>query len=212
MSPTSATAAIRPFRADDLSALYMISLATGNAGGDAARLHSDQSMVGHIYSAPYGVLAPRLALVAEDDAGVAGFAVGTVDTPAWEALLEQSWWPALRRRYSDPGPVLSPGWSADQRRAFMIHHPASVPVAVSAGHPAHLHLNLLPRLQRRGVGPALLDAWLAVAHWHGARCVHVGVNSANTSAIRFWQKHGFRPLEAPAERSVYFGRAIGPDE
>ena len=205
-------AMIRPVRASDLAALHEISLATGHVGADAAGLYADPLMVGHIYSAPYGVLAPRLALVAEDAAGVAGFTVGAVDTAAWEALLERQWWPALRQRYADPGQEVSPGWNADQRRAFMFHHPAAVPEAVSASHPAHLHLNLLPRLQRRGVGAELLAAWLAVARRHGARCVHVGVNRANTGAIGFWQTQGFRPLDAPPGRTLYLGRDIGPDE
>jgi GNAT superfamily N-acetyltransferase len=210
--PSTGAAAIRPFHADDLAALYAVSLATGNAGRDAAGLYADPCMVGHIYSAPYGVLAPGLALVAEDAAGVAGFAVGTVDTAGWEALLERRWWPGLRQRYPDPGPEPSPGWSADQGRAFIIHHPSRVPTAIVASYPAHLHLNLLPRLQRRRVGAELLGAWLALARGQGAGCVHVGVNRANTGAIGFWQKQGFRPLDAPPGRTLYFGRDIGPDE
>src|SRR3954465_4721814 len=121
---------IRPFRLDDLDALYRISLATGLAGGDASHLYADPRLMGHIYAAPYALLEPQLALVVEDGAGVAGFAVGTTDTRAGERIREQSWWPWLRERYAPPRGVDAAGWTPDQRRAFMIHRPALTPPAV----------------------------------------------------------------------------------
>ena len=105
---------IRPFQTKDLEDLYAISLATGHAGGDASQLYVDPKLIGHIYSAPYACLEPRLALVVEDREGVAGFAVGVVDTSTWEQRLEQVWWPSLRERYPMPprltlrtGPTIS---------------------------------------------------------------------------------------------------------
>jgi hypothetical protein len=62
---------IRPFRPGDLAALYAISLATGHEGGDASHLYEDGSLIGHIYSAPYAILEPRLALIIEDTAASA---------------------------------------------------------------------------------------------------------------------------------------------
>lgn len=201
---------LRPFEARDLDSLYAISLATGLAGADASQLYDDPKMMGHIYAAPYTLLDPGLALVAEDQAGVAGFAVGTADTAAWEEELERAWWPALRQRYPDPAGTQSASWTPDQRRAFMIHHPTRTPPSVAARYPAHLHMNLLPRLQRRGAGSALFGAWREVAESRGAKPLHVAVNRANAGAIRFWQKQGFTELafdDLPAGRTVWMGRA-----
>ena len=83
------SASIRLFEAQDLDSLFAISLATGLAGSDAARLYDDPRMMGHIYSAPYALLDPGLALVVEDGHGVAGFVVGTVDTSSWERKLDR---------------------------------------------------------------------------------------------------------------------------
>src|ERR1044071_7128305 len=107
---------IRQFRPDDLDALYRISLATGLAGGDASHLYADPKLIGHIYAAPYALLEPGLALVVDDGEGVAGFAVGTTDTTAWEQRLEQVWWPALRQRYPLPSEPDASLWTHDQRR------------------------------------------------------------------------------------------------
>ena len=82
---------IRPIQPGDIDALYAIALATAWVGGDASSLYRDPKLIGHIYSAPYANLQPELGLVAEDEAGVAGFVVGTADTAAWESRLEREW-------------------------------------------------------------------------------------------------------------------------
>jgi GNAT superfamily N-acetyltransferase len=200
---------IRPFDPDDLDALYEISLATGLAGGDASHLYADPKLMGHIYSAPYALLEPELALMVEDEKGVAGFAVGTIDTRTWEQKLERAWWPSLRKQYAKPAQVDASGWTPDQRRAFMIHSPTPTPPAVAVRYPAHLHINLLPRLQKRGVGTALFRQWLVVANEHGAKSLHVGINRANVGAVEFWGRMGFDDLVLeglPEGRTVWKGR------
>lgn len=199
---------IRPAVAADIDAFYEISLRTGDRGGDASALYGDRRMVGHIYSAPYLRLRPDFCFVAEDGAGVAGFAVGAPETRAFEDALEREWWPDLRRTYSDPSDVAPADRTPDQRRAHLIHHPARVPPAVQTAFPAHLHMNLLPRLQGRGVGPRLLERWLSVARSAGVSGVHVGSNGENSGAIRFWERMGFTRLDvAVGGRTVWLGRS-----
>jgi GNAT superfamily N-acetyltransferase len=200
---------IRPFRPSDLEYLYAISLATGYKGGDASHLYEDRRLIGLIYSAPYASLEPRLAFVIEDDEGVAGFAVGTLDTKTWHERLEAEWWPKLRREYADPSGIPSTKWSADQRRAFAIHHPERPPQQVVEAYPAHLHLNLSARIQGRGAGTLLFSEWIGRASQQGARAMHVGVNRANARAVLFWSKQGFDQLqfEDGSSRTIWMGRS-----
>jgi GNAT superfamily N-acetyltransferase len=205
--PISDLPRLRLVQATDLDALYAISLATGDMGADAAHLYEDGRLVGHIYSAPYACLAPDLALVIEDDSGVAGFAVGALDTVSWEARLEREWWPNLRRLYHDPDGAPG-GWTPDQKRCAMIHHPEQTPTNIARQFPAHMHLNLLPRRQQRGFGVMLLRSWLELARSRAAPAVHVGVNRGNVRALRFWGRQGFQLLAADggATRTVWMGR------
>jgi GNAT superfamily N-acetyltransferase len=201
---------IRQFQSADLEALYSISLATGLAGGDASHLYADPKLIGHIYAAPYALLEPDLALVVEDDDGVAGFAVGTTDTTAWEEKLERLWWPSLRERYAMPSEGDALRWTHDQRRAFMIHRPMPAPRTIALQYPAHLHMNLLPRLQGRGIGTRLFHQWMAIAGARGTTATHVAINRANAGGIAFWGKMGFVELALdglPQGRTVWKGRA-----
>ncbi|UUX51891.1 GNAT family N-acetyltransferase [Nisaea acidiphila] len=204
---------LRTYRKGDLPALYHVSVMTGHGGGDARHLYRDPDLIGHVYVGPYANLLPELCIVAEDEEGVAGYVVGAVDTRAFEVRQEAEWWPELRKRYPDPGRDVDPGWDADTKRAHRIHHPAGViPDAVVAGHPGHLHMNLLPRLQRRGIGTRLLEAWYSRARAAGASSVHVGVNPGNAGGLAFWQRAGFRPIALPPEqetgRAVWLGREL----
>ncbi|UTP38981.1 GNAT family N-acetyltransferase [Phenylobacterium sp. LH3H17] len=188
-------ATIRPYREDDLPALYDICLRTGDSGQDASHLYDDPRIIGEIYAAPYGVLQPDLAFVAEDDQGVAAYALGTPDTRAFEARQEAEWWPRLRTVHPEPPGPPSRAWTRDHWRAFQIHHPFTVPQAVVEAAPAHLHINLLPRLQGQDVGRALIATLLTALGERGTRHVHLGCDTANHRALRFYDIYGFQRFE-----------------
>jgi len=209
MSPDAAPVRIRPAEPRDEAAFYEISLKTGDRGGDASALYRDARMMGHVYSAPYLRLLPGFCFVAEDDDGVAGYVAGAPDTRDFQERLERSWWPALRRLYPDPDDVPADLRTPDQRRAWMIHHPTRSPDTVVSAYPAHVHMNLLPRLQGRGHGPRLLDRWLAKARASRVSGVHAGSNADNAGAIRFWERMGFTRLgQTAGGRTVWLGRAL----
>lgn len=185
---------IRPYAAGDLDALYEICLRTGDSGADASGSYADPRILGEIYAAPYAVLEPHLALVAEDADGVAAYIVGAADTRAFEARCQAEWWPGRRVLYADPRGTPRTTWTPDQQRAFQIHEPSPTPQAVVDAAPAHLHINLLPRLQGQGIGQALMEAWLTAVAMAGASRVHLGCSAENRRALRFYDAFGFRRL------------------
>jgi len=202
---------IRDVLPGDLGALYRIALATGDSGADAAHLYRDPKLVGQLYAVPYAVLAPEFALVVEDAAGVGGYIVGALDTLAFEARLEAEWWPALRRQYADPTGDPK-GWNLDQVRAYQIHHPRPPPTRITDPYPSHLHINLLPHLQGRGLGQALIDGWLARIAAAGSRGTHLGVSPVNHRAIRFYRAYGLEEFRFPRPKAqpdaIYFVRTF----
>ncbi len=194
---------LRPYRSDDLDALYDICLVTGDAGNDASPLHNDRKVIGHLYSAPYGVFEPGNAFVAEDDEGVAGYLVGTYDTNAFEATLEREWWPALREHYAQvPEADLT---AADWKRVAAIRERWPNPADIVARYPAHIHMNLLPRLRGKRVGSGLLDKWVDQAKRAGVPGIHLGASPTNTGGIAFWSK-SFTPLRT--EGAAWFGMTL----
>lgn len=197
--------ALRDYAGGDLDALYDICLRTALSGADASALHHDPQLVGHIYSAPYAVLEPALTLVAADEQGVAGYIVGTFDTKAFAARQEAEWWPALRQRYTD---IDAPQFlDADRQRLRAIHYPETNPPEIVARYPAHVHMNLLPRLRGRGVGTMLLERWIIQARAANVPGIHLGANAGNTGGVAFWQRSGFKPLLTQG-RTIWLGMTL----
>jgi len=185
----TADATIRPAEPGDLDDLYDICLRTGDAGQDASGSLTDHRLLGHLFVAPYAVLEPELAFVAVDAEGVAGYVVGTADSRAFEAKLEADWYPALRERYPDGS-----GEGFDAMLVALFHHPMRADDAVVAGHPAHLHIDLLPRLQGTGIGPRLMATMHDACRARGAAGMHLGVSQRNTRALGFYRHLGYVTL------------------
>jgi ribosomal protein S18 acetylase RimI-like enzyme len=185
---------IRPYRADDLAALYEICLKTGDSGKDATALYDDPKLIGHVYAAPYGVLAPECCFVVEDAEAVGGYIIGARDTYAFEKQMEREWWPALRGQYPDPKDVPPGRHTRDQHMAHLIHHPDRTPRKISEPYPSHLHINLLPRLQGIGWGKRLVDHWLEAMHRMGSPGACLGVGLSNQRAVKFYRAYGFEEI------------------
>jgi len=186
---------IRPHRAADLDDLYRICVLTADNGGDGTALFRDPRLPGSVYAAPYAVFEPSLAIVAQDAAGVGGYVVAALDSRDFERRLERDWWPALRARYPEPPPELAERLSLQERRAIgNIYHPFGADAGVVARYPSHLHINLLPRLQGRGVGRRLIAELTARLREQGSPGVHLLVGRANQRAAGFYSHVGFKEL------------------
>lgn len=201
----AAVAEVRPYRPDDLDALYRVCLETGDAGRDATALHHDPTLLGHVYAAPYGLFEPALAFVLEDDEGVGGYVLGALDTTAFDARLEAEWWPALRGRYPLPPPGERD--TPDGRLIRMIHRPHRPDPDVVASHPSHLHIDLVARCQGRGHGARLMATLLDALRAAGSPGVHLGVGTRNERAVGFYRHLGFEELRAD-DWIIQFGLAL----
>ena len=201
----AAVAVVRPYRPEDLDALYRVCLETGDAGRDATALYEDPTLLGHVYAAPYALFAPDLAFVLEDEEGVGGYVLGALDTIAFDARVEAEWWPPLRRRYplrADGGGDTPDGWLIG-----MIHRPHRRDPDVVAAYPSHLHIDLVARCQGRGHGRRLMATLLDALRAAGSRGVHLGVATRNERALGFYRHLGFQELTAD-DWIVQFGRTL----
>lgn len=188
----------------DLPGVYRVCLRTGLRGGDASDTYADPDLLGHVWAGPYLLFPDAVALVLTDTKGTGGYCVGVPDTEAFEQWVEDVWLPPLRRHY----PRLS-GTGPDAALIERLHHPPRTDAALTAGHPAHLHVDLLPHLQGQGWGRRLMDAMSDRLASAGARGVHLGVDEGNPDAHAFYERLGLTELRR-SSGARYFGRALTP--
>lgn len=196
-------AVIRPFAPGDVGACYEICLRTGDSGRDASALYTDPRLIGEFWVGPYLEHWPQHAFVVADETAVGGYIVGAADTIEHDRWLEREWLPPLRLRY--PIDAFPPG-TADAEVVRLLHDPPTRPEQLTSRWPAHLHIDLLPHLQRRGYGRELMKVFLDSLRSVGVPAVHLGVSPENPGAIAFYQRLGFRDLH----RGTIWGRSTNP--
>lgn len=183
---------VRSYRPADADVLYDICLRTGDSGQDATDIYRDSRLLGEVYVGPYLRFEASLASVVEDQQGVAGYVLGALDTPAFEAECERAWWPQLRLRH----PLGShPAGSPDAHLVGLIHSPTTAASDVVSDYPSHLHIDLLPRAQGRGAGRLLMQHLFDALRLTGSPGVHLGVAADNVRAIGFYERLDFDTVQ-----------------
>ncbi|WP_426593583.1 GNAT family N-acetyltransferase [Cellulomonas sp. McL0617] len=181
---------IRPFHASDLAALYRVCLLTGDASADATDLYRNPDLLGHLYAGPYPIADPGLTFVVVDDLGVGGYVVATADSYRFERWLDTSWFPVLRAQHALVGDPRD--GTRDHELIRQIHEFVPADKAVFHTHPAHMHIDLLPRLQRRGLGRRLIESLGDTLRDRGVPGLHLGVDARNEGGIAFYDRIGFQ--------------------
>ncbi|MDR2447106.1 MAG: GNAT family N-acetyltransferase [Treponema sp.] len=188
---------IRGAELSDLPYFYDICLKTGDAGNDASGLFYDPYIIGQYYAAPYLFFERDLCFVAEMDGVPQGYVVGASDTPAFNRWLESEWLPPLRRRYQNyPHEKIKTDVEKNSVALFYrkLDPAGEAERPFYKTHSAHLHIDLLPSLQGKGQGRALIATLLAALAQKSVRGVHLGVSHTNAGAIAFYRKMGFVSL------------------
>jgi ribosomal protein S18 acetylase RimI-like enzyme len=179
---------LRPAVPADEDALYEVCVITSVAGDDPTYF-DDRRLLGSIFVGPYIHLEPERAFAIDVGRGAEGYLLGVLDTRDFAARCESQWWPQLRAAY----PLGVQRRQSDAELVQLIHHPRIPPDELLDHYPSHLHIDMHPRLQGAGRGPALLAHLLDVLRAAGSPGVHLGVGSANARAQHVYGKLGFTP-------------------
>lgn len=205
---------LRPARADDAAATSLVCLRTGDEGADGTALFAaDPDALARIYVWPYLALEPGLAWVLEDEEGVCGYCLGALDSRTFHARSERDWRPHLVERFPEPaGPP--EGWTAVQRVHWLYHHPDSHCPEPYERYPAHLHIDLLPHVQGRGLGRRMVHHMLAELRRRGAPGVHLAVANGNLRGQAFYRRLGFIELEhrPGPDGCLFMGLTLAPTD
>jgi len=204
-------AVARPYRPSDRRDLYDVCVRTADAGGDARGAYADDELVGDLFAGPYAMLEPGLAFVVEVEERVVGYVVGTASTPRFAERYRAEWIPALGDRRPAPPDPLPGDPTPDEVMLHLHHHPERLLVPGLEPYPAHLHVDLLPHVQGRGLGRVLVDTWGRAAAEAGAPALHVGMLTANAPARAFYDALGFHVVDVEDPGPLtYLGRATVP--
>lgn len=190
---------IRDYQPSDLAHLYRICLQTMDYGRDATKLFADGSLPGAFYAAPYVTRDASLCLVACLDGEPCGYVLGTDDSRAFEAWCARNWFPSLRTRHPFPQ---AEDDGRDARLIRLIHQGYRFEAELEA-YPGHLHVDLLPCIQRQRVGSKLIAGFAKILAKRGCPAFHLEVNKANPGACKFYETIGLQLIRESSTSRTY---------
>jgi ribosomal protein S18 acetylase RimI-like enzyme len=183
---------IRSYRASDAHDVFDVCVRTGEG---------DPAILPDVYAAPYLTFDPGLAFVVDTGRRVAGYILATADTREFVRRYRMEWLPGFMERHGvSSNPIEHSGAVRDAGL-----HPERMLVPGVDDFPAHLHIDLLPELQRQGLGRMLVDTLADALRSRGVQGLHLVADPANTAAIAFYERLGFVALPAPPLTGALMG-------
>lgn len=178
---------IRRATTKDLEMMRRVCLLTGDSGRDATGRWSDDGLLPDVYLEPYTTYPDGLAWVVDEGDGPIGYVVGVADTAAFANWWSRTWVAEFVARH---------GLAAQNDDEAWLFAGGTQPELMCARadlstYPAHLHVDLLPEGQGRGLGRLLLRTLGQELVRRRVPGVHLGVGEDNRNAAAFYQRLGF---------------------
>jgi ribosomal protein S18 acetylase RimI-like enzyme len=178
---------IRPAALTDLPAIYEICVKTAADGTDATGLLRDDVLVGQFFAAPYLHYDITNCFVVDQNGFAIGYIIGATDTEDFNEWMNNRWLPNLRAAYplreADTPPL----------EAYVLSqiHNGIETQNICEHYPSHLHIDLLPEAQGKGLGRKLIQTYVECLIEKQSKGLHLGVSAANTNAMAFYERIGF---------------------
>lgn len=197
---------IRHAALSDLPYIHDICRLTGKSGKDATNFISDNYIAGQYFAAPYLHFELDACFVLDNGSVPVGYVIGTSSTLTFNAWMNGSWLPAIRKYY---GPGFTPKSDFEQFLYTVIHRDCELPEYL-AYYPGHLHIDLLPEAQNKGFGKKLISRFLDAMKQKGINAIHLGVGLGNTNAIGFYKRFGFFEIKEDSG-TLFMGYRLRPE-
>jgi ribosomal protein S18 acetylase RimI-like enzyme len=195
---------IRQCTLEDLPYLYDICFRTGFNGENVEGKTGDLYKIGHYFAAPYLHYNQGYCFVATINRIPKAYVVGTDDTEKYSQWLNTHWLPKVRKYYDFE--TLNPLNDFDQFLTDVIRE-ETVPDQRLRDYKAHLHIDLLPELQGRGIGKKLIETFFETCRTRGVEKVHLVVSKENPRACSFYKKIGMHEVYSD-DFSIGMGRDL----
>lgn len=189
---------VRSYRPADREAVRYICCETGFMGEPGEVFFEGRDVFADMWTSYWTDYEPESCFVAELDGRVVGYLLGCVDTNRYERIFSKDIRPRLLRK------ALRQGFFMKRKNMVYLYKllrshfrkELAAPMGrIKSEYPAHLHNNIAdPWLRGRGIGSALMNAYLDYLRSRGVKGVHLGTTSHNKQAVPFYKSGGFEEI------------------
>jgi len=211
----------RSLGAGDTPAIIEICYRTGYYGEDLTDTDrfNDKTLFGMLAALYYVTFEPENGYVAVDGKSdrVVGYIIGTHDTAGQEKRFSRTmtWRIVLRA-------IAVTSWRHPESFRTLLHfnrYMSRQPRLqdIHERYRAHLHINILPEFQHRGIGARLLELFEKHIGARGVRGIHLCTSERNVKALPFYRRYGYSIVaeeppglwpDAPTVKGIIFAKQL----
>ncbi|KYM99102.1 PREDICTED: protein O-GlcNAcase [Cyphomyrmex costatus] len=189
--PSSKIYTIRPYLPSDEEAVYAVCNQINNCTTSSAV--ADRLIGGFL------TLTPELCMVVEDENGVAGYAVATLNVKSYNQKMAVSWIPELRMKYSLDNSINELPQNVQDAIQYFHSFIPDVSEQLCRQHPSKLICGILPSVSDQSICKRLVTCVLAALRANGSFGVHTTMLSTDKESHEFYGKLGFVDLNPAHE-------------
>ncbi|XP_065263692.1 protein O-GlcNAcase isoform X2 [Emys orbicularis] len=209
LTPTSKVYTIRPYFPKDEASVYKICREMYDDGADQP-FHSQPDLIGDKLVGGLLSLSLDYCFVLEDEDGICGYALGTVDVTPFIKKCKISWIPFMQEKYSKPNGDKE--LSEAEKIMLSFHEEQEVlPETFLANFPSLIKLDIHKKVTDPSVAKSMMACLLSSLKANGSRGAFCEVRPDDKRILEFYSKLGcfeIAKMEGFPKDVVILGRSL----
>ncbi|KYM88779.1 Bifunctional protein NCOAT [Atta colombica] len=189
--PNSKIYTIRPYLPSDEEAVYTVCNQINNCTTSSAV--ADRLIGGFL------TLSPELCMIVEDENGIAGYTVATLNVKSYNQKMAISWIPELRMKYPLDNSISELPQNVQDAIQYFHSFIPDVSEQLCRQHPSKLICGILSSVTDQSICKRLVTCVLAALRANGSFGVHTTMLATDKESHEFYGKLGFVDLNPAHE-------------
>ncbi|XP_044292984.1 protein O-GlcNAcase [Varanus komodoensis] len=209
LTPTSKVYTIRPYFPKDEASVYKICREMYDDGTEQP-FHSQPDLIGDKLVGGLLSLSPDYCFVLEDEDGICGYALGTVDVTPFIKKCKIAWIPFMQEKYSKPSSDKE--LSEAEKIMLSFHEEQEVlPETFLANFPSLIKIDIHKKVTDPSVAKSMMACLLSSLKANGSRGAFCEVRPDDKRILEFYSKLGcfeIAKMEGFPKDVVILGRSL----
>ncbi|XP_053245384.1 protein O-GlcNAcase isoform X2 [Podarcis raffonei] len=209
LTPTSKVYTIRPYFPKDEASVYKICREMYDDETDQP-FHSQPDLIGDKLVGGLLSLSPDYCFVLEDEDGICGYALGTVDVTPFIKKCKIAWFPFMQEKYSKPSSDKE--LSEAEKIMLSFHEEQEVlPETFLANFPSLIKIDIHKKVTDPSVAKSMMACLLSSLKANGSRGAFCEVRPDDKRILEFYSKLGcfeIAKMEGFPKDVIILGRSL----
>nr|XP_028586346.1 protein O-GlcNAcase isoform X1 [Podarcis muralis] len=209
LTPTSKVYTIRPYFPKDEASVYKICREMYDDETDQP-FHSQPDLIGDKLVGGLLSLSPDYCFVLEDEDGICGYALGTVDVTPFIKKCKIAWFPFMQEKYSKPSS--DKDLSEAEKIMLSFHEEQEVlPETFLANFPSLIKIDIHKKVTDPSVAKSMMACLLSSLKANGSRGAFCEVRPDDKRILEFYSKLGcfeIAKMEGFPKDVIILGRSL----